>query len=521
MKIFRNKILLSVFLVIFVVITPSFIFSIYQYSTITDEEKVIDEVYKNQLESILFSINQYAVDITDVWVTKINEIYSFSGTKNSKGFEEFLHQNDVLKQFNIIEIDDELNADFVVSKMESKNQINIAVTQYLKNNPDQIDELLNYLQNDYQKLEGEQFDSNPELTFLIFGLISDNKKEIGVLAVNTEQFIMENLSPKIQEVAEEKMNILVFNNKENRIVYSNIAPNSDLESIQKSKELWLLPNYSLGIKLTGNTLNDLVKKRVRTVILLVILFNVLIIFGIWFLYINVKKEMELAKIKSDFVSNVSHELRTPLAMISMYSETLMMDRIKDEEKKKEYYEVIQLETNRLNGIVNNILSFSRIENNKRGYSFKNENLNDIIKEVIHVYKYELQNKGFDVEINLDDKLSKLILDKEAVKEAIINLISNSIKYSDEDKYLEVSTSEDRLYQYIELSDHGIGISEKDQKQIFDKFYRVRAENLAYKAQGSGLGLSIVKHIMEAHRGNIKVESKLGEGSNFKLIFPKK
>jgi len=520
MKIFKNKILLSVFIVIFIVITPSFIFSIYQYSTITDEEKVIDEVYKNQLESILFSINQYAVDITDVWVNKINEIYSSSGDSNNGDFQEFLQQNDVLKQFNIVEINTEIKINLNVSKLNNKDQLNARIIEYLKNNPDKSNELLGFLKNDYQKMEGIQFDSNPEFTSLIFGLRTGNKPQLGILTINTEQFIMEGLSPKIQEIAEGKMNILIFNNKENRLVYSNIAVNDNLENIQKSKELWLLPNYSLGIRLTGNTLNDLVEKRVRIVILLVILFNVLIIFGIWFLYYNVKKEMELAKIKSDFVSNVSHELRTPLAMISMYSETLMMDRIKDEQKKKEYYEVIQLETNRLNGIVNNILSFSRIENNKREYHFRSEYLNKIIDEVIHVYKHELQNKGFQVIVNKNDELSKIYIDRDAVKEAIINLISNSIKYSDENKYLEITTSEDNIYQYIELSDKGVGINEKDQKHIFDKFYRVSEGNLAYKAQGSGLGLSIVKHIMDAHNGQIEVKSKIGEGAKFKLIFPK-
>jgi len=355
------------------------------------------------------------------------------------------------------------------------------------------------------------------ITFLIFRSKTERAQR-GVLTINAVQFILENLSPRAQQAAEGKMNILVYNNKNKDIIFST-SLESDLEDIQKSNQLWLFPDYSIGIELKGNTLNDLVKQRVRTVIFLVVLFNVLILFGIGFLYYNVKKELDLAKIKNDFVSNVSHELRTPLTMISMYSETLMMDRVKDEEKKKEYYEIIQLETNRLNGIVNNILSFSHIENNKRKYNFEDYYLNDLVHEVIHVYKHELLNKGFNYKLELKHDLKAIHIDKDAIKDAIINLLSNSIKYSSENKQIDIITGEESKNQFIEIRDQGIGISEKDQKQIFEKFFRVSDGNLAYKARGSGLGLSIVKHIMDAHYGKITVKSKLNKGSSFKLIFP--
>ncbi len=519
MNFFRNKILLSVLFVVLVVIVPSFIFSIYQYSTITDEEMVIDEVYNNQLESILFSINQYSVDVTDAWVKRIDEIYSSDAQVNLNSLDNFLNRNDVLRQLNILNYDNPEIPGIEISKRNDKEVINLAIIEYLEGNQNEISDLFDYLGNNYQKVLGEQFLVAPELTFLVFVLMKDNKQNVGILTINTKQFVSEILSPKIQQIGEERMNILVFENNKSEIVYSNSTSINDVESVQKSKELWLIPGYSVGIHLTGKTLNDLVKKRVRTVIFLVILFNLLIIFGTWFLYYNVKKEMELAKIKSEFVSNVSHELRTPLAMISMYSETLMMDRVKDDKKKKEYYEVIQLETNRLNGIVSNILNFSRIENNKRSYSFIACLLNEVVNEVIHVYKHELQSKGFTYDLILSDDLSKIIIDKDAVKDAVINLISNSVKYSEENKHISILTNTEGKYQFIEIRDNGIGINEKEQKHIFEKFYRVREADLAYKAQGSGLGLSIVKHIMDAHKGRITVNSKPNIGSSFKLLFP--
>ena len=516
MRIFKNKILISSLFVLFVVITPSFIFSIYQYSSITDEEKVINDVYKNQLESILFSINQYSVDIINGWVNNIDEYILSQTDLSNLNLEEFLDQNDIISQLNINDVEN--NGEWLIcSKIDNPALNTFQIEDAISNNSKQISELDNYIKNDYQKVIGVKAIDSSELVFLFFRSKSE-KAQLGVITIKAEQFILENLSPRAQQVAEGKMNILVYNNKNKEIIFSNSLV-SDLEDIQKSNELWLFPDYSIGVELTGNTLNDLVKQRVRTVIFLVLLFNILILFGIGFLYYNVKKELDLAKIKNDFVSNVSHELRTPLAMISMYSETLMMDRVKDDEKKKEYYEIIQLETNRLNGIVNNILSFSHIENNKRKYNFEDYYLNDLANEVIHVYKHELLNKGFHYELKLKQDLKAIHIDKDAIKDAIINLLSNSIKYSSERKQIDIISGEDSNSQFIEIRDQGIGISEKDQKQIFEKFFRVSDGNLAYKARGSGLGLSIVKHIMDAHNGNITVKSKLNTGSSFRLVFP--
>lgn len=515
MKIFKNKLLLSVLFVLLIIVIPSFIFSIYQYSTVTNEEQVIDDVYKNQLESILFSINQYSVDIVDTWVNKLDVTYE----SEESNLDSFLMQNNQIQQINIIRIND-LNQEVVAaSKLSNSHHITSIIKDYIKNHTEEIKGLGEYLESDYQKVIGVQQVYEPDLTFLLFRLKENKEQLLGIFTIKTEKFILEYLSPKTQQIAEDKMNIVVYHRNQERIIYAN-HPVEKMDEIQKSKTLWLFPEYSVGIKLIGKTLNDLVKKRVQTVVLLVIIFNVLIIFGIWLLYHNIKREIELAKIKSDFVSNVSHELRTPLAMISMYSETLLLDRVKNDEKRKEYYEIINQETTRLNGIVNNILNFSRIENKKRRYTFSVSNLNEIVEEVLKVYKYELLNKGFTYKFSALQNVKLISVDRDAVKDAIINLISNAIKYSDQHKEIEIIIGEDSKHLFIEIADKGIGISEKDQKLIFDKFYRVTDGNLAYKAQGSGLGLSIVKHIVDAHNGKIEIESSLNQGSRFKLFFPK-
>jgi two-component system phosphate regulon sensor histidine kinase PhoR len=249
--------------------------------------------------------------------------------------------------------------------------------------------------------------------------------------------------------------------------------------------------------------------------------DIILLLGAWLIFRNIKKQVELSQLKSDFVSNVSHEIRTPLALISMYIETLEMGRVTNDEKIREYYSVIFNETTRLSGMVNRILSFSQIENNKRKYTFGETNINDIVENASTTFRFTLNNKGFSYTSELDSSLPGILADREAITDALMNLIDNAIKYSAENKVLLIRTGMDNPYVFIEVEDHGIGISEKNQRFIFDKFFRVTEKNLANRVKGSGLGLAIVKHIMDAHKGKIIVKSTPGSGSVFRLLFPVK
>jgi two-component system, OmpR family, phosphate regulon sensor histidine kinase PhoR len=171
--------------------------------------------------------------------------------------------------------------------------------------------------------------------------------------------------------------------------------------------------------------------------------------------------------------------------------------------------------------VNRILSFSQIESNKRKYYFSESSINEIVENAALTFRYSIENKGFIYSFKPDNSLPLVFVDKEAIADAFVNLIDNAMKYSAEIKEIVVRTGKYDEYIYVEVEDHGIGISEKNQKYIFDKFYRVTEMNLANKVKGSGLGLAIVKHIMDAHDGRIYVKSSPGSGSKFRLSFPVK
>jgi len=274
----------------------------------------------------------------------------------------------------------------------------------------------------------------------------------------------------------------------------------------------------LGIKLPGTTIADVSARFLRTHFLILAALSLLMGGGMFFTYRSVARELALAKLKSDFVSNVSHELRTPLALIRLYAETLELGRISNAGKQQEYYEIIRKESERLTSLINNILDFSRIESGKKEYNFRETNVADLVRSTLESYRFEIEQNGFHFEEKIDNDVPPLLVDREAIARSLLNLVNNALKYSLTEKYLGI-----KLYCHndavnLEVIDHGIGIAEKEQPKIFEKFYRV-GDPLVHNTKGSGLGLSLVCHIVQAHGGEVAVESAPGQGSKFTITLP--
>jgi signal transduction histidine kinase len=230
------------------------------------------------------------------------------------------------------------------------------------------------------------------------------------------------------------------------------------------------------------------------------------------------REARLAQAKSNFVANVSHELKTPLSLLSLFSEILELGRVKSEEKRTEYYGIIRHESLRLNKVIDNILDFSKIEAGRKTYNFAAGDVSEVIENVLSSYRYQIINSGFDVQTNLQTSLPPVLIDRDALAQAISNLLDNAIKYSREVKQLSITTERRGTDLSIEIADRGIGIPRAEQAKVFEKFYRV-GNGLVHDVKGSGLGLSLVKHIIEAHQGTISVESDVGQGSRFTILLP--
>ena len=278
------------------------------------------------------------------------------------------------------------------------------------------------------------------------------------------------------------------------------------------------PGLTLAIKLHGTTLASLGQRFIRTSFLILGALSVLLAAGILLTYRNVWKEVALARLKSDFVSNVSHELRTPLALIRLYAETLEMGRLSSQEKYHQYYSIIRKESERLTALINNILDFSRIEAGRKEYDFRETDIAELVRNTLESYRYQIEQHGFALQESIADDLPPLRLDREAIARSLLNLVNNALKYSQIEKYLGVTLYRDNGSVKLEVVDHGIGIPHGEQHKIFEKFYRV-GDPLVHNTKGSGLGLSLVRHIVQAHGGDVSVESAPGKGSKFTIALP--
>ena len=260
------------------------------------------------------------------------------------------------------------------------------------------------------------------------------------------------------------------------------------------------------------------RRWVQQSFLILGVLSLLMVGGLVLTYRSVSKEMALARMKSDFVSNVSHELRTPLSLIQLYAETLELGRIKTQEKKEEYYRIIRKESERLGRLINNILDFSRIEAGRKEYDLRETDVAELVRNTLDAYRYQIEKNGFEFELSIDSNIPTVRVDREAIARALVNLVNNALKYSADDKFLVVKLYRANGVVKLEVIDRGIGIARRDQSKIFEKFYRT-CDPLVHNTKGSGLGLSLVRHITHAHGGQVEVESTPGKGSKFTVSLP--
>jgi signal transduction histidine kinase len=231
------------------------------------------------------------------------------------------------------------------------------------------------------------------------------------------------------------------------------------------------------------------------------------------------REMRLAGMKSDFVSNVSHELRTPLASIRVFGELMRLGRVTEAEKVREYGEHIEIESRRLTHLVDNILDFSRIESGRKVYAFHDADLEEVVREVVTAFSMRLKGSGFAIAVaGPAAPLPRVRIDASAIDHALSNLLDNAVKYSGAGREVTVALARAGGEVVIAVRDRGIGIPAGEQKHIFERFHRV-STGAVHEVRGVGLGLAIVDHIVRAHGGSVTVESEPGAGSTFAIRLP--
>lgn len=306
--------------------------------------------------------------------------------------------------------------------------------------------------------------------------------------------------------------------REDRLVYSR-EPLDRAERIATAPFGEVLQSWKLALyQPYGMSPQKAVRWQIMIFSTAFCLLLLVIVAGLFATYRLVRRETEMARLKADFVANVSHDLKTPLSLIRMFGETLEMDRVPDEGKRREYYSVITRESERLTRLIDNVLDFSRIESGRRNYDVVPTQVEPLIRETLEAFSYPLAQQGFKVETVVPQDLPDVPMDADAVGQALSNLVDNAIKYSGDRKRLRVEVKVSGGEVAISVSDDGIGIPREEHRRIFEKFYRVgRSETQGRR--GSGVGLALVRHIADAHGGRVTVESQPGEGSRFTMWLP--
>jgi signal transduction histidine kinase len=257
--------------------------------------------------------------------------------------------------------------------------------------------------------------------------------------------------------------------------------------------------------------------RVVTWLLIFIMF-VSIVAGGTLVVRSASAELKLAQQKTTFVANVSHELKTPLTSIRMFAEMLRDGRHISEEKRKQYFDIMTAETERLTRLINNVLDFARAEQGKKRYTMRSCDLVGLAAGIVESQRARLESSGFSVGFLV--RADRLIVraDEEAIKQALVNLLSNAEKYSDQTRDVEVSVCREDGKAVVSVSDRGVGIRAGEAEKIFSEFYRVD-DALTSRVKGTGLGLTIARRIARDHDGDIVYAAREGGGSTFRIMLP--
>ncbi|MCH2085013.1 MAG: HAMP domain-containing histidine kinase [Saprospiraceae bacterium] len=260
-------------------------------------------------------------------------------------------------------------------------------------------------------------------------------------------------------------------------------------------------------------------QRLARVIIPSLLFMLVLIACMAWLFRMLKQQKKLDRVKNDFINNLTHELKTPVFSISLLLK-LVRKGIADGNKKKieEYLQLIEKENKQLKGHIDMVLELASLESGKFNLELRPAKIHALLQEVLSQFQPKLEDKKGRLRIASESIVTDLHIDQSHFQNMLNNLLENALKYNDKIPIIEINTRVEEQRYFIEVKDNGIGISTDDQKQIFDKFYRVSTGDL-HRVKGFGLGLNYVKQVVEAHKGQITVKSKIGEGSTFTIELP--
>lgn len=469
-------------LILALAVVPAVLLAIGEILSLRENEAMITETYRRQVEAILASLNQNTFDVAGNWAADYEGRLRRGGTPDltDRG-RSIVRVGDVsdLREAGLPEAD-----------------IGRAVEQF---------------EAGYRRISTQAHPQDSSLWLWFPVDAGTGPARIAALRLDPERFIRDELAAALELAGQDGLGLGIFRTSDSTAIHRT-APFERADA-GFERELPLLPGYSLAVHTVGADFDRQLRARsIRSAILIALVMAVLV-YGLWHVYRNVKRESDLARLKSDFVANVSHELKTPLALIRMFAETLEMDRVRDESKKREYYRIIGAESARLTHLIQNILDFSKMEAGRKTYRMAETDLREVVRGVGTMMADILAREGYLFTVETPDGPVFAQADADALTEALLNLTDNAMKYGRGGTRIRLALEADRIL----VEDDGPGIRVEDQPRLFETFFRVE-DPLVQSVKGTGLGLSLVKHIADAHGWRVEVESAPGEGARFSLRF---
>lgn len=507
------KFIVRRYLWILIVAVPIIVLAVNEWMSVRATESALKESVERQANTILFSVNQSSWDLAGSWMDAWSRRASSIASGDTSGNWAHVVANPTVTTW------------WALPKNEPPIQLGTQPPGTPILNWDSLlarqstgpSSLVALFRQDYRKLEplvglpsGYQglwtMNPDPNGDFMPIGFVFPSGA-----------FVANQVAPMLQAASGGSLSLGVFHGPNDSLLTATVQFVPSPEDPRNA--LWLFPDTWLVLDLQDDQYSRLVQGRIRRSAALLVLAFAILGIGMLLIFRSVDRQSRLAQLKTDFVANVSHELRTPLALIRMFAESLEMNRVPTDEKKKEYYRIIGTESERLGYLINNILDFSKMEAGKKQYHKELVSINEVVESVMETYQYTLEARSFEWVVQLDPTNPQVLADRAALAEILINLLENAIKYSADTRHISIVSSSTASAATFSVADKGVGIAPEHQERVFDLFYRVES-SLTHTSRGTGLGLAIVKRIADDHQATIRLESELGKGSTFTVEFQK-
>jgi signal transduction histidine kinase/tetratricopeptide (TPR) repeat protein len=362
-----------------------------------------------------------------------------------------------------------------------------------------------------------------KLSFLVSILrqtVPDGDKTKGTwgIILDAERLREDVLSPAIRQYMSAKETAWIVKGRDGATVLTSENPPTGPVTV-RANFLSNFPDWSLEFyQPPPRLLKTFLVSRRGVYFYMFLLIAGILVFGLVLTIRAVSHELELARMKSDFVSTISHEFKSPLTSIRQLAEMLHSGRVPSEARRQQYYDVLLEQSERLSLLTENILNLARIEEGRKEFVFEKTDISALLKETASSIQDRVRHEGFSIELEIKKDLPMAMVDRAAMGRAVTNLIDNAVKYSGESRRVVISASGEGEFLTIAVKDFGIGIRKEDLDKVFERFFR-GGDELTRTVKGSGLGLTLVREIVEAHHGKVYAESEPGKGSTFFIKLP--